>query len=50
MIFSPIRIVLSIAYPSEKGGYNTVDGVQGALLSIAYPSEKGGYNVLHNGS
>ncbi len=35
----------SIAYPSEKGGYNKMSSHQLKQLSIAYPSEKGGYNA-----
>ena len=34
----------SIAYPSEKGGYSTKEGVNTTDFSIAYPSEKGGYS------
>ena len=33
-----------IAYPSEKGGYNTTEGGVAGDPIIAYPSEKGGYN------
>ena len=36
----------SIAYPSEKGGYNILPDRVNSLRSIAYPSEKGGYNLF----
>ena len=35
---------LSIAHPSEKGGYNAKMHVNVEVGSIAHPSEKGGYN------
>ena len=35
---------VSIAYPSEKGGYNHFMIIMHLSQSIAYPSEKGGYN------
>ncbi len=37
----------SIAYPSEKGGYNTLNLLANLDISIAYPSEKGGYNLVY---
>ena len=37
-------ISFSIAYPSEKGGYNEKVLIIWTYKSIAYPSEKGGYN------
>ena len=41
MVF--MRQILSkiIAYPSEKGGYNTKNQTPTVLIIIAYPSEKG---------
>ena len=36
----------SIAYPSEKGGYNWRCSNLFNTFSIAYPSEKGSYNCL----
>ena len=34
----------SIAYPSEKGGYDRLGAGPCLVGSIAYPSEKGGYD------
>ena len=37
---------ISIAHPSEKGGYNLKAWLLSQPKSIAHPSEKGGYNSL----
>ena len=45
MIVASLFANESIAYPSEKGGYNIVFKIFNKYISIAYPSEKGGYNL-----
>ncbi len=42
MMVKDIQNTISIAHPSEKGGYNTCTKQDKQRNSIAHPSEKGG--------